>query len=46
MEHMEHVQTIVWIIEGATFLTTGLIAWLVWRISQRARKRSKPGEPG
>lgn len=43
MEHMsseakEHVQTIVWIIEGVTFLSTALIAWLVWRAANRRKK--------
>lgn len=36
-EAKEHVQTIVWIVEGVTFLATALIAWLVWRVARRAQ---------
>lgn len=34
----EHTQTIVWIVEAVTFVTTIAIVILVWRISKRDRK--------
>ncbi len=41
-EAKEHVQTLVWIIEAVTLLTTALIAWVVWRVSKRPRGGKKP----
>ena len=38
MPEREHVQTIVWIVEAATFVTTISIVLCVWRISKRDRK--------
>jgi hypothetical protein len=37
----EDIQTIVWIGEAATFITTAAIAWFVWRISKRASREKK-----
>jgi hypothetical protein len=34
----EHTQTIVWIVEATTFITTIAVVLLVWRISKRDRK--------
>lgn len=51
MEHMtseakEQVQAIVWIVEAFTLLTAVAIAWIVWRVSRRARdgKKSEPAD--
>lgn len=37
----EHVQTIVWIVEGASFITIIAVFWFIWRISMRARANRK-----
>ena len=47
MPEKEHVQTIVWIVETATFITAIAIALLVWKISARSKKskgRKRPDE--
>lgn len=41
MSEKEHVQTIVRVVELATFVTAVAIAWVVWRISKRASKNKK-----
>ena len=38
MPEREHVQTIVWIVEAATFVTIAAAFWFVWRISKRAKE--------
>jgi heme/copper-type cytochrome/quinol oxidase subunit 2 len=40
----ENVQTIVWVIEIVTLITTALVAWFVWRISKRATKKKSGQE--
>jgi len=45
LQEREHVQTIVWIVEAATFATAIAIALFVWRISKRARKRKDRALP-
>jgi heme/copper-type cytochrome/quinol oxidase subunit 2 len=41
MIEREHVQSIVWLFEFATFVTIIAIAWFVWRISKRDYKNRK-----
>ena len=41
MPEREHVQTIVWIVEAATFVTVAAAFWFVWRISKRAKENRK-----
>ena len=41
MPEREHVQTIVWIVEAATFVTIAAAFWFVWRISKRAKENRK-----
>lgn len=41
MPEREHVQTIVWIVEAATFVTIAAVFWFVWRISMRAKENRK-----
>jgi hypothetical protein len=38
MSERENVQTIVWVIEFATFISTMAIGWFVWRIIKRDSK--------
>ena len=41
MPEREHVQTIVWIVEAATFVTIAAAFWFVWRISKRAKENRR-----
>ncbi len=41
IEAAEHTQTIVWVVEGVTFFTAAVIAWVVWRVSKRAANKNK-----
>jgi len=43
MPEREHAQTIVWIVEGVTFVTAFGIAILVWKISKKDRKTKSSG---
>lgn len=40
----EHVQTMVWIIEAASFIAIIAAFWFVWRISMRAKRDRKSGQ--
>lgn len=41
IEAAKHTQTIVWVVEGVTFFTAAVIAWVVWRVSKRASNNKK-----
>ncbi len=44
MAEKEQTQTIVWIVEAASFATIIAAFWFVWRISTRASNNKKPGQ--
>jgi len=41
MREMEHVQTIVWTVEIATFIVTVLIALVVWKVTRAAVRKKR-----
>ena len=44
MSEREHVQTIVWIVEAATFLVVVAIGLFIWKISTQDRKNKGRGQ--
>jgi heme/copper-type cytochrome/quinol oxidase subunit 2 len=40
----ENVQTVVWVIEIVTLITTVAVAWFVWRISKGAQQKKSGRE--
>ncbi len=44
MQEKEHVQTFVWILEAAAFVTIVAIFWFVWRLSKREQKNRRSKE--
>jgi heme/copper-type cytochrome/quinol oxidase subunit 2 len=42
MAEKEQAQTIVWIVEAASFITIIAVGWFVWRLSTRAANNRKP----
>lgn len=44
MSEREHVQTIVWIVEAATFLVVLAIGLFIWKISTQDRKNKDRGQ--
>lgn len=41
MPEREHVQTIVWIMEAATFISALVIVWFLWRVIKRDQAKIK-----
>ncbi len=44
MPERERAQSIVWIVEIATFITALAIAFIVWKVSKRDKKNNKTSE--
>ena len=46
MEEKEQTQTIVWIVEGAAFITIIVVFGFVWRLATRETNKRKSGQKG
>jgi hypothetical protein len=44
MPQRESIQTVVWVVEFATFIVILAAVWFVWRISKKASENKKTGQ--